>query len=286
VKYAWIRERDAEFSVASACRVLNVSPSGYYGWLARRPGPRERRRADITRAVIKAHSDSRGVYGYRKVHEDLVRELRMACCRETVRRIMRRNGLAARAKRRFVKTTDADPSLPVAENILGRDFAADEPNRKWVADITYIRTLGGWLYLSVVMDLFSRRIVGWAMSDAIDSGLACAAMNMAIKHRCPGADLLHHSDRGSQYASAEYRELLEAQGIRCSMSRKGDCWDNACAERFFLSLKTEWTGDTIFPDRETARSAVFEYIELFYNRQRRHAALGYVSPAEFEMRGA
>lgn len=274
------------FAVLPMCRILKVSPSGYYAWLTRGPSAQKQRRKIITKAVIKSHSDSRNVYGHRKVHRDVVEDFKIACCKETVRRIMREQGLKARYRRKFIKTTDSNHSLPVAKNILNRNFDADAPNRKWVADITYIRTLSGWLYLSVVMDLFSRRIVGWSMSETINAGLVCAALKMAVTHRCPDADLLHHSDRGSQYASMKFQELLDAHDIQCSMSRKGDCWDNACAERFFLSLKIEWIGDTIYLNHASAQTAVFEYIEMFYNRKRRHATLGYVSPAEFETRYA
>jgi transposase InsO family protein len=281
-----MNEHRGEFPVSAMCRVLKVGKSGYYDWRGRSPGKREVRRARIFRAVFQSHSASRGVYGYRKVHRDVVDDFKIACCRETVRRIMRESGLKARSRRKYVVTTDSNHSLPVAENVLDRNFETKSPDRKWVAEKTYIRTLAGWLYLGVVMDLFSRRIVGWSMSDRLDSSLVCGALKMAITHRRPPPNLLHHSDRGSQYSSKVYLELLSSHDIRRSMSRKGDCWDNACAERFFQSLKTEWIGDTIYQDRESARNAVFEYIEMFYNNKRRHATLGYVCPAEFERRHA
>ncbi|MFP2964509.1 IS3 family transposase, partial [Myxococcus sp. 1LA] len=189
-------------------------------------------------------------------------------------------GLRARPRRRFVKTTDSAHSHPVAPNVLGRDFSPEKPNSKWAGDITYIWTAEGWLYLAVVLDLFSRKVVGWAMSDTIDRQLVLSALTMALLNR-PAPDL-HHSDRGSQYASDDYRELLKEQGIECSMSRKGNCWDNAVVESFFSSLKMELVYERKFQTHEEARRALFEYIEAWYNRRRRHSALGYVSPEEYE----
>ena len=181
-------------------------------------------------------------------------------------------------------TTNSNHAHPVADNRLDRDFTAAAPNQKWLADITYIATQEGWLYLAAVLDLYARRIVGWAMSEHIDEGLVTEALHMAIRHRCPGQGLLHHSDRGSQYAAQGYRKVLDQFGIVCSMSRRGDCWDNAAMERFFCSLKTEWVNGSAYPSREAARQDLFKYIEWFYNGRRRHEALGYVSPAEFEAR--
>jgi transposase InsO family protein len=268
------------------CRVLKVSTSGYYGWKKRKPSERDIRKAVISKAVFQSHISSYGIYGHRKVHKDVVQDFKINCCKETIRRIMLENGLTARQRRKFVKTTDSNHSFPVADNILGREFETDAPNKKWVADITYIRTLTGWLYLSIVLDLYSRRIVGWSMSETINASLACDALKMALLHRCPGSELLFHSDRGSQYASFDFKAILDVNGIICSMSRKGNCWDNACAERFFKSLKTEWIGDGVYRNESEAKDSVFEYIEMFYNRQRRHETLGYVSPADFEACGA
>ena len=204
------------------------------------------------------------------------------CCLETVRRIMKDKGLRSTRGRKFVVTTDSNHTMPVAENILERDFEADAPNQKWVADITYIPTHQGWTYLATVMDLYARRIVGWATSKRIDTALVSQALHKAIKERQPGKGLLHHSDRGSQYASKEYRKILGLFKVTCSMSRKGNCWDNAPMERFFSSLKSEWLRDKIFPTHQAATTAIFEYIETFYNSKRRHQALGYQSPINYE----
>jgi len=285
VKYVWIRGHAGEFPVALMCRVLKVSRSGYYGWLARRPSERKRRRDQIAAAARQSHQDSNRIYGYRKVHEELVQDKGLKCCKETVRKVMRRLGIRSKVSRKFIVTTDSRHRRPVAANKLDRDFRASGPNQKWVADISYVRTREGWLYLGVVMDLWSRRIVGWSMSRTIDAKLVCDALNMAVRSRCPGRGLIHHSDRGIQYASDRFQQLLALHGVDCSMSRKGDCWDNAPAESFFGKLKTEHIGQCIYKNRREAEQELFWYIEVFYNRQRRHAELGYLSPAEFEKRG-
>ncbi len=264
------------------CRVLSVSTSGYYAWRKRVRSVRQCHRDGLETAVKQAHKDSRRIYGYRKIHEDLVEDDEMNCCAETVRRIMQENGLRAKIRRKFVVTTDSRHRLPVAENLLDRDFEPSERNKKWAADITYIATQKGWLYLAVVMDLYGRRIVGWATSETMNAELVREALDTAIRRRCPGPGLLHHSDRGSQYASEAFQDLLDLHGIECSMSRKGNCWDNACVERFFGSLKAEWLNDTVWPDRAAATGAIFEYIEMFYNTKRRHASLDYKTPAQFE----
>ena len=281
MRYAWIQEHAKTFSVAVISRVLQVSTSGYYAWLGRKPSSQQQRRELIAHQAAQSYFESERIYGYRKVHQDLL-EAGIFCCEETVRRIMRRIGLYSRIRRKFVATTDSDHDLKVAANLLDRNFTAEMPNQKWVADITYVATYEGWLYLATVMDLFSRRIVGWAMSEHIDASLVVSAMAMALSHRRPEAGLLHHSDRGSQYASDAFQELLESNGIVCSMSRKGDCWDNACMESFFGSLKTEWLSTKKYSTRNEAEKDIFKYIELFYNRKRRHAALGYLSPAAYE----
>jgi putative transposase len=285
VKYAWIRDHAAEYPVALQCRILAVSRSGYYEWRLRKPSKRQERRAVIAEKAVVFHARSNGVYGYRKVFHDIVEEAKVTCCRETVRKIMREKGLVSKVKRRFVRTTDSRHSLPVAQNRLARDFSATAPDQKWVADITYIRTMEGWLYLAGIMDLYSRRIVGWAMSDRIDTQLVSQALNMALHHRQPSPGLLHHSDRGVQYAADDFQAILTRCGIECSMSRKGNCWDNACQESFFGKLKAEHIRDRVYATREEARLDVFWYIEVFYNRMRRHAALGYVAPVEFEACG-
>lgn len=281
MKYAWITKYKRLFPTAVMCRVLNVSTSGYYDSLKRQLSAQHIRRKSIAQAAACSYFESQRIYGHRKVHMDLVEE-GIFCCRETVRRIMRDIGLYSRIKRKFVVTTNSDHMLSIAENILNRDFTADAPNLKWVADITYIPTKTGWLYLAVVMDLFSRRIVGWAMSDSIDSELVRSAMRMALLHRGPDAGLIHHSDRGVQYAAEDFQRLLDNNKVVCSMSRKGNCWDNACAESFFGSLKSERVKNKIYESFEDAKKDIFNYIEVFYNRKRRHESLGYVSPVVYE----
>ena len=281
MKYAWIKEHSQEFPVALMCVVLEVSTSGYYEAQDRPVSRQQQRREEIAQAAARSYFESRRIYGYRKVYADLRAE-NINCCDETVRRVMGQMGLHSRVKRKFVHTTDSKHNLPVADNLLARDFTATEPNQKWVADITYIPTDQGWLYLAVVLDLFSRRAVGWSMSSRIDAALVVSALDMALTHRRPDYGLLHHSDRGSQYASDAFQQLLETHQIVCSMSGKGDCWDNAVMESFFGSLKTEWLEGKKYTSREEAKKDVFKYIEVFYNHKRRHAALGYLSPAAYE----
>jgi putative transposase len=281
VKYAWIKKHKRLFPAATMCRVLQVSTSGYYDGIKRQPSAQYIRRNNIAQAAAKSYFESKCVYGYRKVYEDLAAE-EIPCCDETVRRIMRDIGLYSRIKRKFVVTTDSNHTFKIAGNILARNFKAVRPNHKWAADITYIPTRQGWLYLAVVMDLFSRKIVGWAMSENIDSKLVQSAMKMAILHRNPDKGLIHHSDRGVQYAAEDFQDLLKGHKIVCSMSRKGNCWDNACVESFFGSLKNEWVRDKIYKTYEDGKKDIFNYIEVFYNRKRRHASLGYVSPAVYE----
>ena len=281
MKYAWIKKHKRLFPIVVMCRVLKVSTSGYYDSVKRLLSNQEIRRRSLGQAIAVSYFESKRVYGYRKVYGDLVAD-KTQCCLETVRRVMRSIGLYSRIKRKFVVTTDSNHAFKIAANILGRDFKADRPNHKWVADITYIPTKLGWLYLAVVMDLFSRRIVGWSISENIDSKLVQSAMKMAILHRSLGKGLIHHSDRGVQYAAGDFQQLLEDNKIICSMSRKGNCWDNACAESFFGSLKNEWVQDKIYETYEDGKKDIFKYIEVFYNRKRRHASLGYVSPVVYE----
>jgi transposase InsO family protein len=269
------------FPTAVMCRVLGTSTSGYYDSLKRHPCGQLVRRRSIAQAAAVSYFESNRIYGHRKVHEDLLAE-GVICCRETVRRIMRNIGLYSRIKRKFVVTTDSNHALKIAENMLDRDFTAKSANQKWAADITYIPTKLGWLYLAVVMDLFSRRIVGWAMSENIDSALVQSAMKMALLHRDPDKGLIHHSDRGVQYAAEDFQDLLNDNKVVCSMSRKGNCWDNACVESFFGNLKAEWVKEKIYETFEDGQKDIFNYIEVFYNRKRRHASLGYVSPVVYE----
>ena len=283
MRFCFIATEKACYPVTLMCRVLQVSRSGYYAW-AKRPAA-ERRRQDqrLTLEVAAIHAESRGRYGSPRVHAEL-RERGERIARKRVARLMRAAGLRARARRRFRSTTDSQHAMAIKGNLLARRFATSAPNRSWVADITYMWTAEGWLYLAIVLDLFSRRVVGWSLSERLERGLALDALRMAIKGRPWSRAMLHHSDRGSQYASHEYQQLLAAHGILSSMSRKGNCWDNAVAESFFATLKIELVYQTQWRTRQEARSALFEYIELFYNRQRRHSALGYLCPNEFEQR--
>ncbi len=290
-----MKSHTGEYPIVLMCRVLKVSPSGYYAWRQRPVGGRAKRRARRLSLVRSAHADSRRLYGSPRVHAAVVARGE-PCCVNTVARLMRENGLRARTKRKFKATTNSTHDLPVAENLLGRDFHRERPNEAWVSDITFIPTREGWLYLAAVEDLFSRRVVGWAMSDRVTAELVIDAATMAIEQRRPPARLIHHSDRGSQYCSRAFRRLMHNHGICLSMSRKADCYDNAVAESFFATLKKELirlTGDTygerpcgMFATRAEAKGAIFEYIEVYYNRQRRHSTLGCVSPAEFEERSA
>lgn len=281
MRYAWIETQRDCYPLKRLCRVLQISRSGYYAWRRRPPSATAERREAMAQAARESHRDSHGTYGYRRVHRDLREDRAIVCSRETVRRVMADLGLSGRQKRRFVKTTDSNHAEPVARNLLQRDFTATRPNQKWLADITYIRVAEGWRYLAVILDCFSRRIVGWSLSRRIDAELVCAALAMALLRRCPQEDLVHHSDRGVQYASQKLRETLARHKVTMSMSRKGDPWDNAMMESFFGSLKSEWIA-TGYATEEEARMELFKYIEMFYNPTRRHSALGYLSPAEYE----
>jgi transposase InsO family protein len=263
------------------CRLLKVARSGYYAWRDRSDSPRWQRRQQLLGVIRQAHADSRMLYGSPRVHAALV-AAGQGCCVNTVARIMQSEGLRAKTKRKYKATTNSAHDLPVAENLLGRDFHRDRPNQAWVGDITYIWTREGWLYLAAIQDLHSRRVVGWDMSDRMTAELVVRATTMAIQQRQPPAGLIHHSDRGGQYCSHAMRDLLAAHAIRASMSRKADCFDNAVAESFFATLKKELISFADYATRAEAKGAVFEYIEVFYNRQRRHSTRGYKSPAEYE----
>jgi putative transposase len=271
--------------VELSCQVLHVSRSGYYAWARRHErGPSQRavRREQLLEQIRVVHSRSHGAYGSPRVHRALLKE-GTRCSRRRVARLMRQEQIRSRRSRRFrVRTTDANHPHPVADNTLGRAFEPGPINRSWVADITYVSSDEGWLYVATVMDLGSRRIVGWASADHLRAELAIEALDQALRARCPGSGLLHHSDRGVQYACGDYQALLERQGIRCSMSRSGNCYDNAAMESFFKSFKVEWVYQTHYRTRKEARASIYQYIELFYNRQRLHSALGYQSPAEYE----
>jgi putative transposase len=281
VRFVFIAAEKAQYPVSLLCSLLDVSRSGYYAWCGRPPSQRAIADRELTEDIRSIHEYSERRYGSPRIHEELgANETRVG--RKRVARLMKEGGMSARIKRRFVKTTDSNHDFPIAPNILQREFTAAAPNEIWVGDITYLDTREGWLYLAVLIDLYSRRVVGWAMSERIDTALAMGALNMALAQRKPARGLTHHTDRGCQYASHEYRRLLRDIGAKCSMSRKGDCWDNAVAESFFASLRKELTNRVDFLSRDAARSNVFEYIEAFYNRIRRHSTINYLSPNDFE----
>jgi putative transposase len=273
------------FPVAVACQVLEVSTAGYYASLDREPSPRVQRSVRIRQSVQEVHAQSHGIYGSLKIAEALdQRGDQERACRNTVAQAMREMGLKSRVSRRFTPTTTlTDPTRAAAPNTLNRDFTAEAPNRKWVTDITYLPTAMGWVYLAVELDLFSRKVVGWAISTSLQTDLVSTALRRAIEARRPdGRRLLHHSDRGCQYTSEAYHTILTTLGIECSMSRMGCCYDNAVMERFFWSLKHEWIKHECFAGLEAAQRCVFKYIEMFYNTVRLHQTLGYQSPNQFE----
>jgi transposase InsO family protein len=281
VRFSFIHAEKAHFPVAALCRVLEVSRQGYYAFAARPPSQRERDDAALqerVRAVFDANSQR---YGSPRVTRELRRSgLRIG--KRRVERAMRSLGLAARMPRRFRVTTAADPKHAVEPNVLARDFTASRPDERWVTDITYIWTDEGWCYLAAILDLFSRAVVGWALDATLATSLPLRALDAAVRRRRPAAGLLHHSDRGCQYTSSDYREALAELGVTVSMSRKGNCWDNAVAESFFATLKTELVHRQRWSSRLELRAAVFEYIEAYYNRRRLHSSLGYKTPAEIE----
>ena len=281
MRYRFIGAEKTNYPITILCRAMQVSPSGYYAFMQRGPSARALENAKLLTEIKEIHVQSRGTYGSPRMYRELIARGHVVSPGR-VERLMRANGISARRKRRFKVTTDSKHNMAVAANTLDREFAVEVADRKWAGDITYIWTREGWLYLAVILDLFSRRVVGWAMDHRIDRRLVLGALDMALTVREPTEDLLHHSDRGSQYASEDYRKRLKAAGIACSMSRKGDCWDNAVVESFFGTLKQELVHRSDFETRAEAKSAIFEYIEVFYNRWRRHSYLGYMSPAEFE----
>jgi putative transposase len=285
MKYAWILEHRDSFPVAVMCQVLRVSPSGYYDSVDRKPSKRTQRHERIKQSVQRVHAESYGIYVSAKIADRLQQsdELESAC-RNTVATSMRELGIESRVSKSFTPTTTkSDPSQRPAENKLDRDFTAEAPNRKWVTDITYLPTATGWVYLAVVLDLFGRKVVGWSIGTSLETELVSDALRRAIESRRPdGKKLLHHSDRGCQYTSDAYQQTLMTLGIECSMSRRGNCYDNAVMERFFWSLKHEWTKHESFENLEEPRLSVFKYIETFYNRGRIHQTLGYLTPDQYE----
>lgn len=289
MKYAWIQEHRDSYPIALMCRVLQVSTSGFYRAAKAQPGPRAQRSERIREAVAAAYQASNQVYGSHKIARALQADATLeSACRNTVAKAMQEMGLKSRVSKRFTPvTTQSDPSKQPAPNLLQQQFTATAPNQKWVADITYLPTAAGWVYLAVVLDLFSRKVVGWEISESLATPLVSSALRQAVESRRPTpGELLHHSDRGCQYTSEDYQSTLRALGITCSMSRTGCCYDNAVMERFFWSAKHEWTKFESFADIQDARLSIFRYIETFYNSERLHQSLGYLTPNQFEAQHA
>lgn len=282
MRFSFVRGYTGSLSTARLCRALSVSRSGYY---ASRSRPRSKRDKENKLLVAKLqiiHAESHETYGLPRVMVELAEDYGVHPNHKRVQRLRRLHGLKARTRKRFKPTTNSKHHFPIAENILDRDFEPAEPNQVWAGDITYIHTREGWLYLAVILDLFSRKVVGWAMSKRINAELALSALRMAFLQRSPKPGLIFHSDRGSTYACYDYKDLLKEHKADPSMSRKGNCWDNAVSESFFASLKGEWLDSFRFTTRDAAKQEVFYYIESFYNRRRRHSTLGYVSPVAYE----
>ena len=282
MKYRFIDRYSSSYGVERMCRVIGVSRSGYYGWKKRPESRRYKENEKLLMYIKESYRKSRGNYGSPRIFEDL-REEGFRCGKNRIARIMRENGIVAKTKRKYKATTNSSHNLPVAPNLLDQNFTASAPNKVWVSDITYIATVEGWLYLAVIIDVFSRQVVGWAMSKRQTADFVIKALNQAIGRRRPSSECIYHSDRGVQYASKNFKHVLKQYGFLQSMSRKGNCYDNAVAESFFHTLKTEHVYFYKYTTRAEARQSIFEYIEMFYNRQRRHSALGYRSPATFEL---
>jgi len=282
MKYWFMDQHSSTHGVQKMCRIIGASRSGYYRWKIQPQSRRQKENEKILMEIKESHKNSRRAYGSPRIVEDL-KAKGMKCSENRVARLMKIHGIVGKAKKKFKATTNSNHALPVAENLMNQNFTAEKPNTVWLSDITYVPTLEGWLYLVVILDLFSRQVVGWAMSDRLTSGFVVKALYQAIGRRHPGSGCIFHSDRGIQYASTDCRDVLMAYGFIQSMSRKGNCYDNAVAESFFHTLKTEHVYDYRYETRAEARQSIFEYIEMFYNRQRRHSALGYRSPISFEL---
>lgn len=281
MRFQFIKDHRDEFPVVRMHEVLGVSRSGYYVWRNRPVSVREMANRELYNKIEAVYNESHEIYGSPRVYRELEKQ-GVACSENRVARLMRLRGLRAKQTKRYKTTTKRNKADPVAPNLLKRDFEADRPNQKWLTDITYIPTQEGWLYLAAVLDLYGRRIVGWAMSGRMTSDLTRDALKMAIRQRQPGADLIHHSDQGSQYTAGEYQQLLKNWGIQVSMNGVGTWYDNAPMESFFGSLKSEWVHHHVYRTRDEARSDIFYYIEAFYNRRRLHSSLDYLSPEEYE----
>lgn len=285
MKFRFVRAWTGHFPVAWMCRRLGISTSGYYASLKRPESEHARGDRRLAVKIRASHQASGGVYGSPRIYRDLKAEGEKVS-RKRIARVMRENGISGELPKPSRRTTDSNHKLPVAENLVARDFNPKVPNKTWATDITYVRTWEGWLYVAVVLDLFSRRVVGWAAADHMRTELVLDALRMALRERQPGPGIVYHSDRGSQYASEESQKLLEANGMICSMSRKGDCWDNAVVESFFATLKKELIYRHSWPTRARVVKAIGEYLDRFYNSRRRHSSLGYVSPMEYELRAS
>lgn len=283
MKFAFIQRHANEHAITTMCRVLAVSRTGYHAWVRRPQSARAIEDAALAVKIRVIHRTSRRTYGSPRVHEEL-KGTGHRHGKKRVARVMKAQGIRGTTLRRFRTTTDSAHAHAIAPNTLAREFAVEQhpANRAWVGDITYLWTAAGWLYLAVILDLSSRRVIGWAMRHTLEGALTREALTMALLGRTPAPGTLHHTDRGSQYAAGDYRALLAAHKMICSMSRRGDCWDNAVAESFFATLKRELVADADWQTRDEARMAVFEYIEVWYNQQRRHSSLGYLSPAAYE----
>jgi len=281
MKFRFISAYRETFKVGRMCKLISVSSSGYYAWFNRPESRRSRENRALEDKIRVLHAASHGIYGAPKVHQDLIDE-GIECGKNRVARIMREAGIRSRTIKKFKATTNSRHNFPVAPNLLNQDFTVDAPDHAWVGDITYIHTNEGWLYLAVLLDLFNREVLGWSASSRMTRQLTIDALQMALGRRNPVKDLLHHSDRGSQYASLEYQKILKDHGITCSMSRKGNCYDNAVAESFFGRLKSEWVNHYRYLSRSEATRSLFYYIEIFYNRKRRHSSIHYATPQEYE----
>lgn len=281
MRYRVIQEHDRRYPIRLMCRALAVSAAGYYAWRSRPESSRFIQTRTLLSSIRVIHRESRETYGSPRIWSALVKQGHRVG-EHRVARLMRQNGIRAKTVTKWRATTSSSHGLPVAANTLDRQFRASQPNRVWAGDITYVWTREGWLYLAVLLDLYSRAVIGWAMGPRLTGALTEQALRMALTTRQPTAGLLHHSDRGSQYAARSYQQLLTMHGITASMSRKGNCWDNACVESFFGTLKRELVYQRQYATRSDATQDIFEYIEVFYNRNRRHSMLGYQSPAEYE----
>lgn len=282
MRFAFIKDHQQRWPVELMCQVLRVSRSGFYQWLDRPISARQQWQAEVLGEIEQVHEQSRGIYGSPRVHQDLLAR-GISVSENTVAKLMKKAQIRSKTRRRFiVRTTDSNHDHAIAGNRLERQFDQQRPDQAWAADITYVPTDEGWLYLAAVMDLCSRKIVGWAMADHLRAELCTGALEMALTSRRPQPGLLHHSDRGVQYACDQYQALLARQDILASMSRRGDCYDNAPMESFFSTIKTELVHHEHYATRAAAKQSIFEYIEVFYNRKRRHSSLGYLSPEQFE----